>query len=110
MRYKPQEDELLSSWLVRLAHGLNMKVQTLCNLEFGNQRQVWNRDIDRLGPPWLIETLSRRTGTPLRVAQQTTLRVYDGVLYRRFKSSGVLPWVLRLSATNLPIRCKIKTT
>lgn len=96
IRYKPRDDELLSSWLIRLSHGMGLKVQTLCNLEFGNQRQVWNRDIDRLGPEWLIETLSQRTGTPLNLARQTTLRAYDGILYRRFKTSGILPWVLRL--------------
>lgn len=96
IRYRPLEDELLSSWLVRLSHGLGLKVQTLCNLEFGQQRQVWNRDIDRLGPSWLIETLSQRTGTPLATARKTSIRCYDGVLYRRFKSSGILPWVTRL--------------
>lgn len=96
VRYKPKEDELLSSWLVRLSHGMGLKVQTLCNLEFGNQRQVWNRDIDRLGPNWLIERLSEHTGTSLSAARQTTLRTYDGILYRHFKTSGILPWVLRL--------------
>lgn len=96
IRYKPKDDELLSSWLIRLAHGMGLKVQTLCNLEFGNRRQVWNRDIDRLGPPWLLETLSRRTGTPLHVVQRTTLRPYEGILYRQYKYSGVLPWVLGL--------------
>lgn len=96
VRYKPQRDELLSSWLVRLAHGMNLKAQTLCNLEFGSQRQIWNRDIDRLGPAWLVETLSQRTGTPPAVAWQTTLRGYEGILFNRFKASGVLPWVLQL--------------
>lgn len=96
VRYKPLADELLSSWLIRLSHGMGLKVQTFCNLEFGNQRQVWNRDIDRFGPSWLIERLSQRTGTPLEVAHRASLRAYDGILYRRFKSNGVLPWVLRL--------------
>ncbi len=97
IRYKPLPDELLSSWLVRLAHGHGLKVQTFCNLIFGNRLQVWNRDIDRLGPDWLVTELSARTGTPLEVAYGTTLRAYQGLLYPQFKLSGVLQWILTLN-------------
>lgn len=96
IRYKPLPDELLSSWLVRLAHGHGLKVQTFCNLIFGNRLQVWNRDIDRLGPDWLVNELSARTGTPPEIAYGTTLRAYEGLLYPQFKLSGVLQWVLTL--------------
>jgi hypothetical protein len=96
IRYKPLPDELLSSWLVRLAHGHGLKVQTFCNLIFGDRRQVWNRDIDRLGPDWLVKELSARTGTPLQIAYGTTLRAYEGLLYPQFKLSGVLQWILTL--------------
>lgn len=97
IRYRPLPDELLSSWLVRLAHGHGLKVQTLCNLTFGNRHQVWNRDIDRLAPMWLITELCRRTDTPLDVAWATTLRTYEGWLYPRYRPSGMLQWVLMLN-------------
>jgi hypothetical protein len=96
VRYKPREDELLSSWLARLARGQGLKVQTLCNLEFGSGRQVWNRDIDRLAPKWLLDRLCQRTGTSKEEAAQTTLREYEGVLYRTYRLSSTLPWVLTL--------------
>lgn len=96
IRYKPLPDELLSSWLVRLAHGHGLKVQTFCNLIFGNRLQVWNRDIDRLAPPWLVDTLALHTGTPLEAAYGTTLKVYDGILFRNPRPSGHLNWVLSL--------------
>lgn len=96
IRYKPLPDELLSSWLVRLAHGHGLKVQTFCNLLFGNRLQVWNRDIDRLAPPWLVETLAMHTGTPVDVAYGTTLKVFDGILFRNPRPSGHLNWVLSL--------------
>lgn len=96
IRYKPLPDELLSSWLMRLAHGHGQKVQTFCNLIFGNQRQVWNRDIDRLGPAWLIEELAASTGTHLDRARLTTLRGFEGTLFRSFKTSGHLPWIQTL--------------
>lgn len=96
IRYKPLPDELLSCWLVRLAHGHGLKVQTFSNLLFGHRRQVWNRDVDRLGPTWLIEELSSRTGTPLAVAEATCLRTLEGLLFPNFKLSGALPWVLTI--------------
>ena len=94
VRYKPFDDELLSCWLVRLAHGHGLKVQTFCNLLFGNRLQVWNRDIDRLAPAWLLEELIARTGTPRTRAEATTLRVFEGVLYPQCNESGNLLWVL----------------
>ncbi len=93
---KPLPDELLSSWLVRLAHDHGLKVQTLCNQVFGGHRQVWNRDIDRLGPDWLIDELIARTGTARELAYGTTLRSYEGWLYRKFRSAGAMPWILIL--------------
>ncbi|NHZ78949.1 hypothetical protein F2P44_06615 [Massilia sp. CCM 8695] len=96
IRYKPLPDELLSSWLVRLAHGHGLKVQTFCNAIFGERLQIWNRDIDRIAPPWLLNELSLRTGTPYSVAADTTLRTYEGVLYRKFRSAGPLHWILVL--------------
>lgn len=81
---------------MRLAHGHGLKVQTFCNLIFGNRHQVWNRDIDRLAPEWLISELSRRTGTSLEIAHGTTLRAYEGWLYPRFKASGSLQWIQTL--------------
>lgn len=93
---KPLSDELLSSWLVRLAHAHGLKVQTLCRLFFGNEHQVWNRDIDRLAPAWLTESLSLHTATPYDVVRKTTLRVYEGRLYRRYQEASTLPWILPL--------------
>lgn len=94
IRYKPFPDELLSCWLIRLAHGHGLKVQTFTNLLFGNRRQVWNRDVDRLGPSWLIEELCRRTGTPIASAEGGCLRALEGILFPQFKLSGALPWSL----------------
>jgi hypothetical protein len=96
IHYKPLPDELLSCWLVRLAHGHGLKVQTFCNVIFGNHHQVWNRDIDRLAPLWLVSELSLRTNTPPPVAFDTTLRSYEGILYRKFRRAGSLHWVLVL--------------
>lgn len=73
-----------------------MKVQTFCNVIFGNHRQVWNRDIDRSAPSWLLNELSLRTGTPPTATFCTTLRSYEEILYRKSKASGALHWILVL--------------
>lgn len=86
----------MSSWLVRLAHGHGLKVQTFCSLIFGNRLQIWNRDIDRHAPEWLLNELSEKTGTDIAVARGTTVRSYEGTLFGRFKPSGSLPWILVL--------------
>ena len=96
IRFKPLPDELLSSWLMRLSHGHGMKVQTFCNLIFGNRHQVWNRDIDRLAPTWLLDELIFRTGTPSNVAYGTTLKAFEGILYGSFKPAGTLQWIQTL--------------
>lgn len=96
IRYKPFPDELLSSWLMRIAHGHGLKVQTFCNLIFGNRYQVWNRDVDRLAPAWLVGALIQCTGTPPETALGTTLRAYEGQLYRHFRAAGALQWIQTL--------------
>lgn len=93
---KPLDDELLSCWLVRIAHANNLKVQTFCDRVFGHDRQIWNRDIDRFAPRWLINRLSTQTGTPLKVAHETALTTYRVHLYPKRRNSGVLTWILPL--------------
>jgi hypothetical protein len=94
---KPFEDELLSNLLVRLAHSHGLKAQTFCDVVFGSRHQVWNRDVDRLGPDWLIREVSTHTGETPAAIRATTLRVYEGKLYRSFREYGVLKWMLTLA-------------
>lgn len=91
---KPLPDELLSSWLVRIARANGLKLQTFCVQVFGHERQLWNRDIDRLAPAWLLRSLAQHTGTPLRRVVDTTLLRYQGLLYERKPATGQLRWIL----------------
>lgn len=92
----PLPDELLSCWLVRIAHAHRLKVQTFCDQVFGKERQIWNRDVDRLAPRWIVNRLSIQTGTPLADAHRTALGVYRGLLYPYRRDSGTLRWILPL--------------
>lgn len=93
---KPKSDELLSSWIVRLAQGHGMKVQSFCHQAFGRQHAIWNRDIDKLAPRHFLESLCDVTGTPWEQAWQTTLNSYEGILYERHNPFGNSRWILPL--------------
>lgn len=86
---KPKDDELLSSWLVRLslAHGLTPR-------EFGNMIRpgystpLWNlRDIDLLHNVEILPSLSERCGVPLTRVRETTLSEFEGNLHTKLLTS-----------------------
>lgn len=91
---KPLPDELLSSWIVRVAEANAIKLQTLSWMLFGNGRSPWNRDIDRNAPPWLIQALSEHTGTNYWEVFHTALVTYRTRLYPRRQAVGQLRWIL----------------
>jgi len=92
----PFPNELLSSWLVRIAHANGLKVQTFCQHEFGGDWQVWMRDIDRMAPEWLVKAICAHTGTPEKVAWQSTLSEYEGWLYLNRHPYGQQRWIVPL--------------
>ncbi len=93
---KPQEDELLSSWIVRLAIAHGIKVHTFCSLVFGSKKQIWNRDIDRTTDKEVLETLSHKTATPFCQTQETLLSSYEGRLFESHNPYGNTPYIMPL--------------
>lgn len=91
---KPLPDELLSSWIVRVAEANAIKLQTLSWMLFGNGRSPWNRDIDRSAPRWLIEALSQHTETNYWEVFHTALVTYRTRLYPHRQAAGQLRWIL----------------
>lgn len=99
MHLRPLPDELLSCWLVRLAYAHDLKLRTFARLLFPDQGEVWYLDMDRMAPVWLIEKLSAHTGLTAAKVLATTLRYYEGRLFRQYKESGGLPWILPLKVS-----------
>lgn len=91
---KPQDDELLSSWLLRLAHANGQKVQTFCALAWGQDTAIWNRDIDRSAGNAIVQVLAERTGTSLERVEATLLRTLEGTVHERHNPNGNAKWVL----------------
>ncbi len=89
---KPQEDELLSSWLARLALAHGQTVATFTS-------QVWPgrilvaRDVDLWNDPEMFETLSIKTGTPPARVFAATMASYEGWLFDKPRKCH-LPWAL----------------
>lgn len=93
---QPLPDELLSSWLARIASANGLKLQTFCDTAFGKDYQLLNRDIDRLARQQFLRALARHSGTPMQHVRRTTLAIYRERLYRQGTASGQLRWILPL--------------
>lgn len=57
---------------------------------------VWNRDIDRMAPPWLIERLSTLTGRPPEEIYQSTLADLADKIDSDHHPNGSATWILPL--------------
>lgn len=90
----PLPGESLSCWIVRIAHANGLKAQTFCDHEFGKDFQVWNRDIDRNAPDWLLSIMSQKTGTPIKQVRHTTARLYERRLFPVLHSASQLRWFM----------------
>lgn len=91
-RPRPEPDELLSSWLARVARGNSGKLHTFCHAVWPGL-QIWNRDIDAVAPALLLAELGRRTGVDASRIDQTTLRSLEGVLFEDLQVVGPTQWV-----------------
>jgi len=89
---KPQQDELLSSWLTRLALAHGQTVAAFTNLVWLG-RVLVSRELDLWNDPALFETLSSKTNTPQDEVFATTLTSYQGRLWEETHQSHA-PWLL----------------
>lgn len=93
VRLAPLPDEILSSWLVRLAMAHGLKLHTFCVHLFGS-RAIWNRDIDKLAGERVIQVLAARTRTSIDRVRETTLVAYRDTLFEKYKLYGAAAWIL----------------
>ena len=92
---KPLPDELLTSWIVRVAEANGAKLHTLSRFLFGNHdRSPWVRDVARSGPVWITDKMAEVTGASTAQAVATTLADYVGVVFSARQTSGQLRWLL----------------
>lgn len=94
-RPRPQPDELLSSWLRRVALGNSTGLHTFCNANWPRV-QIWNRDIDSLAPDAVVSRMAEGVGTSFETAVGTTLGAFEGTLFERLRRNCGTDWVLTL--------------
>lgn len=95
-RMAPLPDELLSSWLVRLAMAHGIKLHSFSVEVFGRKTQIWNRDIDKSADKRLLKILTERTSISFDRIVQTTLAVYAGKIYEKHNPKGNTVWIMPL--------------
>jgi hypothetical protein len=95
-RPKPQPDELLSSWIVRTAAGMSMRLHTFTNGLWPG-REVWTRDVDWFSDPALVVGMAEATDTPIGLASATVLRAFEGHLFPCHRPNARTAWIRPLS-------------
>lgn len=98
---KPKRDELLTSWLTRLAIAHGMGFPQFCQYAFKYDKfswtdKEWERDCDRFGSDELVEFLSRKTATPVDRIRATMIGFYEGKLFEKHSDYPNLTWVTLL--------------
>lgn len=93
---QPQQDELLSGWIVAVARANFMKVHSLCIRLGGNQNTIWNRDVDRMAPPIVIAKLAKMTGVPEERIRACTLAHLAEQIDVGHHPNGNATWLLPL--------------
>ena len=92
-RPRPLPDELLTSWIVRLASAHDIKPHALTALTWPGT-PIWNRDFDVSPDERVLDDLAVRTQLPPEVVRRTCFAEFDGVLYEARHQVGKNRWVL----------------
>lgn len=92
---RPQDEELLSSWLIRLALLHRTAPTTFTNLYLPETRnKLWSADLDLQADEPLLSRLSQKSGIAVGLLRAMTLGSYEGVLFeRRCRESRGTPFV-----------------
>jgi hypothetical protein len=92
---KPCDDELLSSWLVRLSRAYGTDPRRFC-ASVWRHSAFWSRDIDKGIYEDVLEVLVDKTATPPAGVLGTTFWGYRGFPAWELYGSGFSPWILSI--------------
>ncbi|MDZ4019263.1 TniQ family protein [Pseudomonas sichuanensis] len=91
---QPRQDEVFSSWLVRLALENEIPVHTFYYSLLQYHGQIWTRDIDRHPPHELLDLIAQATGQKANALARLCLTSYEGRLYEKLPITGDAPWLM----------------
>jgi TniQ len=96
-RPRPLTDELLTSYISRLALGMDMKPITFLNAVFGSAKNLLAQDLDNFAPTRIVDRIAHGVGRDTRVIADCTLASYAGTLLIRHN-----PCPMRTVSTSTP--------
>lgn len=89
VRPQPLEDELLSSWLVRLSLAHDTVPTSFMNMHFPEYKNiVFSRDVDVWAPEEMLTKLAKKSNYSYEQIYNLTLRSYIGTILPEFNPSG----------------------
>gem|GEM_PF-732819 len=95
IKFKPQEDELFSSWFSRLALAHGLSGNMLANLMWRDKTLgSKERDFDRLFDKKIFEEISEKTGITTEQILNTSLFSYTGYLFSEAPANGITSWIM----------------
>jgi hypothetical protein len=89
----PKVDELLSSFLFRLAHDHYLKAHSFGKIIFP-KTSIWNRDIDRSAHPELLEILSTKINMDKAKIANCLLSSFEGKVFVHHNPKGSSKWIV----------------
>lgn len=108
LKLRPEKDELLSSWLIRLSLLHRTMPSTFTNLYLPETKnKLWSSDLDLQADRTLIQAISEKSGIPPKCLRSMTLCDYEGYLFEKAnKNTGgtqfVNPLGMRGRKSTLP--------
>ncbi len=93
-RPKPRPDELLSSYLIRIAQGLCLKPTTFMNKMWGTQVTLISKDLDEFAPDYIIDRIAEGVDVPREAVLGTTLASFEGWLTETYAIGSHKTWIL----------------
>lgn len=93
-RTKPLDDELFSSWLVRLSWGLALKLQTFSTQILKLSPGFWTHDVDRRPDISVLARLCDGTAVTPERAWATGLGEFEGRLWETATRREASQWVM----------------
>jgi hypothetical protein len=100
VRPKPLEDEILSSWVVRLAWAQGLKLESFCFRSWGRGAQVMSGDVDLFAREEILNTLQKCTGASSAQVANTTFQPLIGTLFDVLSKQGPTSWINFLGKRN----------
>lgn len=99
--YRPRllPDELLTSYIHRLAAGMGHTPMFLLTLAMGTRQILYRQDLDSFAPPDLLGRMAFGTGLSEATLVTATLQEFEGTLFERFSPTGHNKWLLPTMAS-----------